>query len=585
MGINLGAFLAPLACGWLAENTVGGYHSGFIAAGIGMVLGLVIYLVGQPLVREIDPATPPVKPVNTAAPVSTALTEAEAARTPSVLGALAGIVPAVLRVLGGLMLLAGVMFVGLDVANRQGAAVPAPVAWSNAVMVGIGGGCLLLMAYVCTRITGGVRDRVLAILALGVFVIFFWAAFEQAGNVLNLWADKNTNRYLTQQAQAPDVVPKVVEDAPKAEGAQETTRAGILERYLTMFRLKPKTEETERQDGWLTRSLNPVPTAWFQSINALAIFLFAPFVAWMWVTLDRRGWQPSIPMKMALGLLLMSASMGIMVASAMQENKPTSARLQADRLPDALTLTDAGQIAAKKKDGSPEPFHAGRLTYEAASHTLHLQGVLPDTEANNLIEETAPASFREQVVKLKKESEKIDGEAVKSVSVQLAEVPPGFDMQFAGLKKSVLRYDPADRTLTAFQPLADKEVKALLVAAGAPGFRATVQELYIESSKFRVSSWWLFWSYILATLGELCLSPVGLSMVSKLAPARFATMLMGVWMLTASFGNFAAGALGEVWGTIPPVQFFAVATAVVGGAALVLFVLVRKIVATMHGVN
>ena len=99
-------------------------------------------------------------------------------------------------------------------------------------------------------------------------------------------------------------------------------------------------------------------------------------------------------------------------------------------------------------------------------------------------------------------------------------------------------------------------MKGLLVAAGEPQFRATVHDLYVESNTFRVSSWWLFWSYILATLGELCLSPVGLSMVSKLAPAKFATMLMGVWMLTSAFGNFAAGALGEIWGTIPPIQFF-----------------------------
>ena len=64
MGINLGAFASPIICGWLAENTVGSFHSGFTMAGIGMVLGLIIYLVGQPFVREIphdvvaEPAAP-----------------------------------------------------------------------------------------------------------------------------------------------------------------------------------------------------------------------------------------------------------------------------------------------------------------------------------------------------------------------------------------------------------------------------------------------------------------------------------------------------------------------------------------------
>src|SRR5262249_33357707 len=46
-----------------------------------------------------------------------------------------------------------------------------------------------------------------------------------------------------------------------------------------------------------------------------------------------------------------------------------------------------------------------------------------------------------------------------------------------------------------------------------------------------VGPWWLFWVYLLHTLGELCLSPVGLSMVSKLAPARLAALLMGIWYL------------------------------------------------------
>ncbi|MTE25285.1 MFS transporter, partial [Microbacterium sp. ZXX196] len=44
MGINIGACISPLLCGWLAANTIGSYHSGFTLAGIGMVLGLVIYL-------------------------------------------------------------------------------------------------------------------------------------------------------------------------------------------------------------------------------------------------------------------------------------------------------------------------------------------------------------------------------------------------------------------------------------------------------------------------------------------------------------------------------------------------------------
>ena len=168
-----------------------------------------------------------------------------------------------------------------------------------------------------------------------------------------------------------------------------------------------------------------------------------------------------------------------------------------------------------------------------------LGGVLDENERDRIIVKAAPKAF-DKVEELEKTSQKIDDGSTKSVQVAVDAPPPGFDMKFAGLKKSVVEYK--DGKLIAYQPLAEK-VLGLLVAAGEPVFRKTIQELFVRSTEFRVSPMWLFWSYIIATLGELCLSPVGLSMVSKMAPAKFATMLMGVWLLTSFFGNFAAGAL------------------------------------------
>ncbi|MFP6829612.1 MAG: MFS transporter, partial [Gammaproteobacteria bacterium] len=54
---------------------------------------------------------------------------------------------------------------------------------------------------------------------------------------------------------------------------------------------------------------------------------------------------------------------------------------------------------------------------------------------------------------------------------------------------------------------------------------------------------WLFFTYLLHTMGELALSPVGLSAVTKLAPRRFVGQMMGVWFLAASLGNILAGLL------------------------------------------
>src|SRR5205085_595372 len=60
----------------------------------------------------------------------------------------------------------------------------------------------------------------------------------------------------------------------------------------------------------------------------------------------------------------------------------------------------------------------------------------------------------------------------------------------------------------------------------------------------RVSAWWLVISYLLQTVGELSLSPVGLSSMTKLAPKAFAGQMMGVWFMATALGNLIAGLVG-----------------------------------------
>ncbi|MET2995524.1 hypothetical protein ABXT01_06220 [Flavobacterium columnare] len=67
----------------------------------------------------------------------------------------------------------------------------------------------------------------------------------------------------------------------------------------------------------------------------------------------------------------------------------------------------------------------------------------------------------------------------------------------------------------------------------------------------KVSMWWLIGLYIIHSIGELCLSPIGLSMVSKLAPLRLSSLLMGTWFLANAAANKFAGTLSSL---IPPIQ-------------------------------
>ena len=67
-----------------------------------------------------------------------------------------------------------------------------------------------------------------------------------------------------------------------------------------------------------------------------------------------------------------------------------------------------------------------------------------------------------------------------------------------------------------------------------------------NSSESSINLWWLVCVYFLHTMGELCLSPIGLSMVSKVSPKKIASLMMGFWFLSSAVANFVAGKLPEI---------------------------------------
>ena len=89
------------------------------------------------------------------------------------------------------------------------------------------------------------------------------------------------------------------------------------------------------------------------------------------------------------------------------------------------------------------------------------------------------------------------------------------------------------------------------------------------------ASWlWLTAYFVVLTVGELYLSPTGLSLVTKVAPARAVSMMMGVWLGTSFTGNFIAGYLGSFWSTMDKDRFFLMIAivAALAGCAILLFV-------------
>jgi proton-dependent oligopeptide transporter, POT family len=340
MGINAGAFIAPILTQILAEKVFGtdampAYKVVFIAAGIGMLISLLWFWVGRSQLEGIG--APP----------------ADAQ----------GMQRTMLVAVGAALAIPVVYFLLALGADNLQYWVLTPMFIGLAAMLFIEG----------VRNGGEARDKVIAMLIIFAFNILFWMFFEQAGSSFNFLAEN------------------------------------IVDRNL---------------GGW------EFPTAWFQSVNSIAIIVLAPVIAWIWVKMARRN--PSIPRKFGLGLL------------------------------------------------------------------------------------------------------------------------------FNGLAFLLLMF--------ALSSL-------------------------IDPTSMKIPFWTLFMVYVIQSVGELCLSPIGLSMVTKLAPVRLVGLGMGGWFLSTGIGNNLSGIFaGHVSGeggmtTASALSGYTFGFWALLGAGLVLFLMAPLVQKLMHGVK
>jgi POT family proton-dependent oligopeptide transporter len=105
-----------------------------------------------------------------------------------------------------------------------------------------------------------------------------------------------------------------------------------------------------------------------------------------------------------------------------------------------------------------------------------------------------------------------------------------------------------------------------------------------SAAGIRVSPLWLVGAYFISELGELCLSPVGLSIVTKLSPARIVGLMMGVWFLSNALGNKLAGWAAGFFSTLPLPTLFGVVAGVTLASAALMFMLIRPVRKLMGGV-
>lgn len=228
IGINIGAFLSALIVGYVGENI--GWHYGFGLAGIGMAIGQIVYMWGQKYLTD----------------VGNLFEQASGDESPNLLAGIFQAKNSMMFFLGGL-LLAGFMWYTSGWAYGLlwiGLAFAAGIA---AVIYNDG-----------NRIE---KDRTLVIYLSFILIIVFWGAFEQAGGLMNLYAEDKTNRMLM---------------------------------------------------GW------EVPASWFQSVNAFFIITLGTVVASFWYKRKFKGKEASSLFKMAIGVIIMGLGFLFMSAASLQ---------------------------------------------------------------------------------------------------------------------------------------------------------------------------------------------------------------------------------------------------------------------------
>ena len=120
-----------------------------------------------------------------------------------------------------------------------------------------------------------------------------------------------------------------------------------------------------------------------------------------------------------------------------------------------------------------------------------------------------------------------------------------------------------------------------LLGAGA-GFAVLILPAHASAGGLRVSPLWLILTYLLHVMGEMCVSPVGLSATTKLAPARVGGLMMGVWFLSLSVGSYLGGRVASVYEAFALPELFGVMAAC-GLMAAVLLALLLKPMARLRG--
>lgn len=292
MGINLGAFIGPLVCGGLGNqyDEAGkpmreAFKWGFLAAGVGMFLGTLAFV----WLKNRYVVNPEGKGLGIV-PNKINSEQAELRDRESTTSSLANVG------LWAVITLCLIFFFRFLIAFD----------WIGSFIFSVAiGVCGIIVTD--SSLTAVERGKILVIFVSAAFVIFFWAAFEQAGSSLTLFAERDTDRRFVVDTLLGNVILFLLAIALLLYYALQRIMQipkelklifGTLGLGALLFALYHYVQGTPYDQ-------KEIPPSWFNSVNGLFILLLAPFMSQFWLFANRRGMEPSSPKKQSLGLLFL----------------------------------------------------------------------------------------------------------------------------------------------------------------------------------------------------------------------------------------------------------------------------------------
>ncbi len=514
MGVNAGAFFGMLLCGYLAEKV--GWSYGFGLAGIFMLLGTLQFWLAKPLFGDIggiptkDPEDIPYELEGAMEPDGGVVDFSDEAKgvqtekekrnpftlTDKILTAICAVIGIGYAINDPLSKIAGMdLFSMFEMGGMQGQ------------YVAIIGALILFLILVGTRIsryTKVVRDRMIAFIIFAFFTVFFWMSFEQGASSLVIFARDSVQRELV------------------GSGA---IIYNIINALLTIVPLAIIT--------WVLYLLAKRTGKTIPSSNIVLVVCFAAvwgIVGWM-LYRDFNTTAYEVKYK-AEKIAVMDDKTNKQKVDEKGEPVFAYKAVKMDTKSDSLKneIVEQSTIVG-------EPFKDFKV-----GDKIHMIAVDNEGSSFGYIEDKKLEEAKERGAKLKRDN----GVVVASISEIKSDwvmitvswfsiLNSFFIIAFASFfsKWWDSKYNPSASM---------KYGLGLIIMAIGFGLLAMGSYGLVEGMK--VSMVWLILAYLFHTLGELCLSPVGLSYVSKLVPARMIAFMFGMWYLAIAIGNKLAAVLG-----------------------------------------